>query len=341
MSEFKFDCPLCHEPIQCGVEYAGYPIQCPACNGQITVPKPEARPKVRVTTTGGSTPPMPAIPPLRQGGSGSKPPYLKIGVSVLLIGVVLAALFPVLKRFQKTTDAAIEETAEAGGGGQEATDPARLEPKDERVVNRPGASSENPVETPAPVAAELSAPIVIPAWTLDLEKAEVPKSRANGNLGGPNFVVNQARLHKNGILNILSLRPGTNALADRELLVYIRLKPGESIEGKTIQITRDLPAGVPQVAKKWRPDPRYAPQQKFFSSGYLMKLEFGKMKEAGLPGKIFLALPDQDGTVVAGHFEAETALTAASATDPVAATAPAATPQQTMDPKMRERYGIK
>lgn len=340
MSEFKFDCPLCQEPIQCGVEYAGYPIQCPACNGQITVPKPEARPKVRVTTTGRSTPPMPVIPPL-QDRSGSKSPYLKIGVYLLLIGIILAALFPVLKRFQKKTDAAIEEAAESGGGGQEATDPARSEPKGEGVANPPGTSSETPVETPAPVAAELSAPIIAPVWTLDLEKAEVPGSRANGTLGGTNFVVNQARLHKNGILNILSLRPGTNALSDRELLVYIRLKPGESMEGKTIQITRDLPAGVPQVAKKWRPDPRYAPQQKFFSSGYLMKLEFGKMKENSLPGKIYLALPDSDGTVLAGHFEAETGLTAASATDPAAAAAPAAAPQQTMDPKMRARYGLK
>ncbi len=36
-----------------------------------------------------------------------------------------------------------------------------------------------------------------------------------------------------------------------------------------------------------------------------MKLEFGKLTDDGLPGKIYVALPDAEQTVVAGVFNAE------------------------------------
>ena len=46
-------------------------------------------------------------------------------------------------------------------------------------------------------------------------------------------------------------------------------------------------------------------QQKSFANGYAMKLEFGKLTDDGLPGKIYVALPDAEQTVVAGVFNAE------------------------------------
>jgi hypothetical protein len=63
-------------------------------------------------------------------------------------------------------------------------------------------------------------------------------------------------------------------------------------------------SGVPQVAKRWKTDPRYAPQVKSFQSGYAMKLELGQLADGAVPGKIFLALPDTEQSVMGGVFKA-------------------------------------
>src|SRR5260370_41513486 len=65
--------------------------------------------------------------------------------------------------------------------------------------------------------------------------------------------------------------------------------------------------GVPQVAKRWKPNPKFAPQLKSFYNGYAMKLELGQVADNSIPGKIFLALPDPEQTVVAGVFKATVA----------------------------------
>ena len=149
-----------------------------------------------------------------------------------------------------------------------------------------------------------SLPVVAPAWTLDLAMANIPNSKINGSLAGTNFNADSAWLFSGGAVPVLAFRQGTGRTPDRELLVSLRLKPGEKIEGKSWTITKDQPTGAPSVIKKWRTDPKFAPQQKVFSIGYAMKLEFGQATDGQLPGKIYLALPDAEQSVVAGSFNA-------------------------------------
>jgi hypothetical protein len=146
---------------------------------------------------------------------------------------------------------------------------------------------------------------VLPArWTLELNAAQIPGGKANGLISGSNFVVEAAWLFTGGPSQILSLRQGSTLSPDNELLVYLRLKPGEKLEGKTWTVTRDQTAGVPQIMKRWKTNPRVAPQQKSFAKGYAMRLELGQMADGILPGKIFVALPDPEQSVVAGLFQA-------------------------------------
>jgi len=92
---------------------------------------------------------------------------------------------------------------------------------------------------------------------------------------------------------------------DREILVYLHLKSGEKLGGQTLNISHEMAGiGVPQVTKRWKTNPKFAPQYKSYSSGYAMKLELGQMVDGAFPGKIFLALPDADQSVVAGNFRA-------------------------------------
>ena len=103
---------------------------------------------------------------------------------------------------------------------------------------------------------------------------------------------------------MLSLRDSTNYFTDRELLLYLKLRPGESLKGLSWTIAPDTRTNVPMVMKKWRPNPRFAPQQKSFANGYAMKLEFVNQSEDLAQGRIYLALPDPEQTVVAGQFSA-------------------------------------
>jgi hypothetical protein len=74
-----------------------------------------------------------------------------------------------------------------------------------------------------------------------------------------------------------------------------------------------------------------------------MQLEFGQIKDGSIPGKIYLALPDNEHTVVAGTFKATTTFTeaapaAAAAAPPQAPKPPAATPAAKAAPE--QRYGV-
>ena len=184
-------------------------------------------------------------------------------------------------------------------------------------------------------------PVVPAVWTLDLAGAKIPEGRANGRISGTNFLVETARVDVVGGAHVLRLVEGQLASPDREVLVYLHLKPGEKIGGQILNISSDQKgSGVPQVAKRWKINPRYAPSIKPFYNGYAMKLELGQAADGLLPGKIFLGLPDNERSVVAGIFKATV-----NEPDPsLQATpyaAPTATPTTSPDRSaMERRYGI-
>jgi hypothetical protein len=98
------------------------------------------------------------------------------------------------------------------------------------------------------------------------------------------------------------------ASPDRQLLIYLRPKPG-SLAGQTWTISKEMRgAVVPQVSTLIKTDPRYAPRRKNVNSGYAMKLEFSEADEESVAGRIFVALPDAEQSVVAGVFRASTML---------------------------------
>src|SRR5262249_24354858 len=134
----------------------------------------------------------------------------------------------------------------------------------------------------------------------------IPDGRANGMLSATNFVVENARVDTVGIAQVLSLKQGAGPVADREVLIYLHLKPGESLGGQKLTISKDMKgtAVAPQVIKRWKVDPRYAPRSQSYAGGYAMKLEMGAMGSGTISGKIYLALPDSDQSFVAGAFDA-------------------------------------
>ncbi len=182
---------------------------------------------------------------------------------------------------------------------------------------------------------------MIPAvWTLDLATAKVPSGRANGTLGGTNFVPQSARVDTVGPAHVLRLIEGQPVSPDREVLIYLHLKPGEKLGGQTLNVSQDMAGiGVPQVTKRWKTNPKFAPQYKAFSTGYAMHLELGQVANGALPGKIFLALPDPTQTVVGGSFSASIITNTPGETVQMQAPVAAPAAATSADAAWQARYG--
>jgi hypothetical protein len=201
------------------------------------------------------------------------------------------------------------------------------------------------VDTNEAAAAAAPAPkldqVIPPVYTLDVKTAKIPDGKANGMINGTNFVLDTARLERSGNSTILTLRQGAGVSADREVLVYLRVSPTESLTNRTFTVSSDTKFGAPTIVKRWKHDPRFAPQQRPYTGGYALKLETGNAEEDGsLNGKIYLALPDNEKTVVAGNFKALSTVVQAVA-QPTAEGTESGAPQGGMDARMRQRYGVR
>ncbi len=271
--------------------------------------------------------------------------YVTIGVAVIAVGVLGYFGYGYLLDYQEKANAERRDSEQNADGGQvghiadlhqvlDATDPNR-DPVGSGVPRPPGDS-----DTARPPEKEL--PLLTAVHTLDLAAARIPEGRANGMISGTNFVVETARLDLAGTSHLLRLTQGSSVSPDREILVYLRPKAGEPLAGSTWAISSDMKGPtVPQVVKRWKPNPKFAPQSRPFATGYTMKLELGEMIDGELTGKIFLALPDPEKSVVAGIFKAVTASTSASPAGTVAPVAAPGIAPPPGNPEFEARYGIK
>jgi hypothetical protein len=264
--------------------------------------------------------------------------------------------------YQAKAKAKSAEAEKNGDGGQvghiaelntvmDATDPSQSSGDSARSAKRakrPADGAQAPPAAPGDASAAAAAsaadnqPVIPPAWTLDLAVAKIPETRANGSISGTNFLVETARVDPVNMAQVLRLLQGPAASPDREILVYLHLKPGEKLGGQTLSISQDMRGtGVPQVSKRWKTNPRFAPLLRSFSTGYVLKLELGQLAENVLPGKIYLSFPDTEQSVVAGSFKASVL-----AADPNAQIIPVASPTAPTTPNaarsaMDQRYGIR
>ena len=138
------------------------------------------------------------------------------------------------------------------------------------------------------------------AWKRDLKNVKIPKTTARGMINGEKFVSKSAEL-ANGILTI---RDGEDFFPDHAVMVFLFLKKDETPEGKSYNIGRTSGFGSPHIHMKWKPENSKVPKTKIFTKDYSMRLNLGTIKNGKLPGKIYLCLPDNMKSVVAGRFTA-------------------------------------
>lgn len=287
-------------------------------------------------------------------------PAVTLGIiGAVLVAVAAAVYFglPYLQKAQDDFNAKQRQAAKDSGGGEaghiaevvgvlDATDPNRSDdsapakaPRKTRGEAPDAGDTSGAQPAPQQTPQAMPAAIVPPVWTLAVERAKIPESKANGSISGTNFVLEAARLDRTASGYVLTLRQGTNASPDRGVMVYLKSSPGEVPTNKTYTVSQDMKGS--QVTKLWKTNPRYAAQTRNYFSGYAMKLELGSMNDTGvLTGKIYLALPDTEQSVVGGLFTANTAIAAAT---PTYESAPqeSTAEQKAADSAFRKRYGIR
>jgi hypothetical protein len=129
-------------------------------------------------------------------------------------------------------------------------------------------------------------------WTLDLDKMKPGEAIVAGKILGADFKPDTIQLLNTG----LSLRSGKDLIH-----IFLNLKPGQGIEGKTFEFDAEgQGGGRPAIhvhIHSTKPIGATA-----YTRGYAMRLEFGKEKDGMIPGKLYLCLPDDRKSWIAGSF---------------------------------------
>ena len=129
----------------------------------------------------------------------------------------------------------------------------------------------------------------------------IPALPAKGEIQGKPFTV-EASVIDSGVL---TLRSGPEGNPNVDIKILLFTTPWDVPAGKNFKFTNASGSGIPQIVLAWKEAGQDMPAQRRFSDKYTLLLEFGQEKNGKLPGKLFLSVPDEKKSNVAGTFEAD------------------------------------
>ena len=273
MSEFKFACPVCGQHITADTKDTGSQISCPTCFRKIVVPPSSGEAKFVLSASEANKPRPPQTTPPPMEGMERQPAKTPIPIALIILVVLAcgagATVFALRGRFHSKPDSgpngANAETNQTGTAGQP-------------VVVRPDYTGSN-------------------LWTLDLAQAEIPEMSLAGSLRHEAFELGRATLAGSN----LTLRVGRNGPVELGLNIYFFNRQAEELSGKTAEV-KPTDSTAPRVVLHWKETKQ---RSQTFHNGYAMKVEFGPAANGDIPGKLFICLPDESKSWIAGTFNAE------------------------------------
>jgi hypothetical protein len=129
-------------------------------------------------------------------------------------------------------------------------------------------------------------------WTMDVKNAQIPDSPITGQIHGQDFAVKRAIFHA-GNIKFTTTKNGPSVLL---------LGLGTNISDNTFEVDPNATGNCPQVEISWREDGQNQTQD--FDSGYAMQLKFDPAQGRKFHGHIYLCLPDDSKSYIAGAFTA-------------------------------------
>jgi len=274
MSEFKFACPVCGQHITCDAASSGARMDCPTCFRQLIVPEAKAAGASPLVLTAALAQTRPATSVSSQTEllaarrrRRKHLPLAALGLAVVVIGAV-AAGFAFRDVIFRPRQAATPPTASSHPAGNQRRLPA----------------------SPAPDAAQ---------WTLNLPMARIPDAPARGAVNGREFNLERATIQQGR----LDLRQGPRWPPEVGVSVHLFAQRTGDLANRSVIIEAGR-TNAPRMILRWKNE-QGEPVTRDFQHGYALKVEFGSVTNRRLPGKIFLAFPDDSRSYVAGTFDAE------------------------------------
>lgn len=278
MSEFKFACPVCGQHITCDSASTGSQMDCPTCFRKLLIPQASESGKSNFVLTATEvqtrTVPLPGNTSARTVAQSKKFPVVAIVIGVLVCGAVVAsvAYYIHAKKIQRA---------------------ATNHDQTNSVTETASATNTQPVAIlPAPSSSATN-------WTLNLDEAIIPDTPANGAVRGFGFNLERSTIQDGR----LDLRQGPKWPPDVGLSIHLFAKRIEDIVGRTV-IIDSARTNAPKVILRWKDENGKAVTEDF-KTGYAARLEFGQIDGKWLPGRIFIATPDDAHSYLAGTFNAE------------------------------------
>jgi len=275
MSEFKFACPVCGQHITADSSSSGSKLECPTCFRKIVVPQAPAEGETKFILSA-SQADKPRPTPTDTGSDlalrPTGPAWLSF-LTALVLGVVVLG---------------------AGGAAFYL-----LRGKLFLRADQPSPVTNQLAKSPRPPRVTHPVPTNT-CWTLDLTNAIIPEMTAAGSIHGDGFLCERASLQGGN----LSLRQGHGWPPDLGLNIVLFAKEGEELSGKTVEVTPDRLPPLPKITLRWK-DIDDKGKTHNIASGYALKVVFGLAANKRITGKLYLGLPDEAKSFVAGTFDAE------------------------------------
>lgn len=276
MREFKFACPVCGQHITTDSGSSGEEIECPTCFRKIVVPQAPASADTKLILSAAQAA-KPRPPPTN---ASCRPELSRVGAGRKTTGV--AAVLLVLA-------CAVGAAALALRGRLSGRPSVRPNGGQATFTQAPATASRIAYPVPSDIK-----------WTLDLSNTRFPETVAAGSIHGHGFRCERATLQGGH----LSLRQGMSGVPDLGVSIDLAAQRGEELGGKSVQIAPGWAPPLPRVSLRWKDD-QQQPKKHEVNVGYALKLAFGTVTNARLTGRIYLCLPDESRSFVAGTFDAE------------------------------------
>jgi hypothetical protein len=323
MSEFKFSCPVCGQNVLCDTALAGTQLACPHCDNTIGVPTGFAKP---TDVSSGTVIPSPLsddVVATAQKTSGLAIASLVCSLSsfITCIGWLPGIICGHLAKSRIRRNSSLKGNGlatagliigylivmlEAGTAAvkiwrfstamKQGYENVRLDMETNNfIVQSTNVSNDNQMEpaNSGPVATN-DQPIesAESGWVADIGNVSFPDHPASGKIHGLDFTVKSA-LFRGGDLKLSS----ANGMS-LEIIHGL----GSSIAGQSYEIqSTDDNSGNPRVKLTWHEGDEV--QSTTFNKGFGIKLKFAQVISRKIAAKIYVCLPDDSKSYVAGTFE--------------------------------------
>jgi hypothetical protein len=352
MSDFKFSCPTCGQHISCDTSNVGMTVACPACNTALVVPPPpQAAPpappglsiaasQARHTAAEAShsaevmsrTHAQPTAPSSRAPGGG-KTSGLAIASLVCsltgCLGFIPGIICGHLARRNIRRDPSLKGGGLALAGliisylslascafalvfGVSSIMAVFKSPEFKKAVADAQKQQLQTQANHASTTTNTSAPQES-LWNLNLITAQFPDQPAAGKIHNLPFTVENATA-QNGVITLHG-----DADSGIQVMIFTFMNGDEPFTGKNYDIS---PAGadaftgkMPHIHMTWKNPDGSGTGSKAYPTGFALKLQLAAAADADgkIPGKIYVCLPDNEQSYVAGNFTLEVKKTAAAA----------------------------